>query len=154
VRLRLLQVGRPRDPEAAALHDRYSGRIRRLGVAYESDWVPDVKPGGRFSNEHVREREARLLADKLGRDGTVVVLDRRGQSLSSKALSRRIEGWATPRATFVVGGPLGLPDAFLELADFRWSLSSLTLPHELVRVMLVEQLYRALTILRGLPYHK
>lgn len=154
MRLRLLQVGKPRDAEAASLHDRYSDRIRRLGVAYESIWVPDEKPGGRFSDEHVREREARSLTDKLGRGGTVVVLDRRGRSLSSDRLSRRIEGWATPRATFVVGGPLGLPDGFLERADFRWALSDLTFPHELVRVILVEQLYRALTMLRGVPYHK
>ena len=66
----------------------------------------------------------------------------------------RLERWATPRLTLVVGGPLGLHRKLLERADGRWSLSPLTFPHELVRGLVAEQLYRALTILRRVPYHK
>jgi 23S rRNA (pseudouridine1915-N3)-methyltransferase len=154
VKIRVLAVGKPRDAEAIALHDRYAERIRKLGVTYETDSVPEVKAGGRYSDEHVRQREGRLLADKLGDRGTTIALDRQGRSFSSETLSKRLQGWSTPIAEFVIGGPLGLGQEFCERADLLWSLSELTLPHELARVVLAEQLYRALTLLRGIPYHK
>jgi len=154
VRIRLLAVGKPRDAEAVALHDRYAERIRKLGVDYKTESVPEVRAGGRYSDAHVRQREGRSLADRFTERGTTIALDRRGRSFSSESLSKRLEGWSTPIACFVIGGPLGLSDELRERADVSWSLSELTLPHELARVVLVEQLYRALTLLRGIPYHK
>ena len=154
MKIRMLQVGKPRDAPAVALHDRYVERIERLGVGYAVSWVPEVQPDGRFSDEHVREREARALLEELDAKSTAIALDRGGQSLTSEELSRRLERWATPRATFVIGGPLGLHGGILDRADWRWSLSPLTFPHELARVIVAEQLYRALTLLRGVPYHK
>jgi 23S rRNA (pseudouridine1915-N3)-methyltransferase len=156
VRFQLLLVGKPRDRQAALLHDDYAKRIERLGVGYETSWIPEVASGGRFSAEHALEREARLLRERLGAtgQGNRVALDRSGRLLSSRELARKLESWAVPRATFVIGGPMGLHDVVLDAADAVWSLSPLTLPHELARVVVAEQLYRALTILRGLPYHK
>jgi 23S rRNA (pseudouridine1915-N3)-methyltransferase len=156
MKLRFLLVGKPKDAEAGLLHDRYAGRIRRLGVPCETVWVPEVRPGGRYSDDHVREREARYLSEKLqetGR-GKVIALDRQGRELTSQDLAERLERWASPLATFVIGGPLGLDDDFLTEAHWRWSLSPLTLPHELARVVAAEQLYRALTLIRRIPYHK
>ena len=154
MRIRLLAVGKPRDAAAITLHDRYAERIRKLGVEYRTEFVPEIRAGGRYSDAHVREREGRLLTDKLTDRGTTIALDRRGRSLSSESLSERLQGWSTPVASFVIGGPLGLSDEFRDRADVSWSLSELTLPHELARVVLAEQLYRALTLLRGIPYHK
>jgi 23S rRNA (pseudouridine1915-N3)-methyltransferase len=156
VRIRLLSVGKPREKEPVLLHDRYARRIERMGVGYVTDWVPEVAPGGRYSDEHVREREARSLRDSLAaaERSTVIALDREGRMLDSRELSRLLERWATPRATFVIGGPLGLQREFAAEAGARWSLSALTFPHELARVLVAEQLYRALTIHRGVPYHK
>ena len=154
MKIRCLVVGKPRDAEAAALHDRYAARVRRLGAAYDTVWVPEVRPDGRFSDEHVREREARALAGRLGDRGAAIALDPRGKTLTSEQLARRLAVWARHEATFVVGGPLGLDRALLARADWVWALSALTFPHELVRVILAEQLYRALTLLRGVPYHK
>ncbi len=154
MRIVALSVGRPRDPRAIALHDDYAGRIRRLGVAYESRCVGEVRAGGRYSDAHVRDREAAALLDALEADGAVVALDPAGRLLTSEGLAERLERWATPRVTFVVGGPLGLGRAILGRADVAWSLTPLTLPHELARVLLAEQVYRALTILRRVPYHK
>lgn len=152
--VRLLCAGKPRQPGAIALHDEYAARIRRFGVTYESDWVPEVRQGGRFSGEHVREREARALLEALGSKGTAIAVDPSGASLTSEKLARRLQKWATPGATFLVGGPLGHHRLLLARADVIWSLSSLTFPHELVRVLVAEQVYRAVTILRGVPYHK
>lgn len=153
-KVRLLLVGRPRDREAIALHDRYARRIEQLGVRYESEWVPEVKPGGRYSDDHVREREAALLLDRLGRSEAVVALDRTGQMVSTEELARRLERFIGRGVTLLLGGPLGLHRRALERADWSWSLSALTLPHELARVWVAEQIYRALTLGRGLPYHK
>ena len=154
MKVHVLSVGKPRDPELTRLHDRYAERLARLGADYRCRFVPEVRPGGRFSDDHVREREARSLREGLDGRGTVVALDATGQQLASPRMAERLERWATPRVTFVIGGPLGLERAFVEEADWAWSLSSLTFPHELVRVVLAEQLYRALTILKGVPYHK
>jgi len=154
MRIRLLCVGKPRESGPARLHDDYAERLVRLGVRYETDWVGDVKPGGRFSGEHALEREARSLLDRLDARDTVVALHEGGELLTSRGLADVIERWATPRATFIVGGPLGLHATVLARATHTWSLSPLTFPHELVRALVAEQLYRAVTIRRGIPYHK
>jgi 23S rRNA (pseudouridine1915-N3)-methyltransferase len=150
----VLSVGRPRDELAAALHDIYAERIRKFGAAYDARFVAEVKAGGAYSDDHVMEREGRLLDEALDRAGNVVALDRSGVSLTTEELAGRLERWASPRVTFLVGGPLGLSPAIRKRAEFSWSLSALTFPHELARVLLAEQVYRALTILRHVPYHK
>lgn len=152
MKVTLLCVGAPRQRELARLHDDYAERIRRLRVDYRATHVPEVRPGS-YTDDHVLEREARGLEKKIG-DGTLVTLDRTGVALDSVRLAERLERWAAPRLTLVVGGPLGLHGSVSERADTRWSLSPLTLPHELARVIVVEQIYRALTILRRIPYHK
>jgi len=157
MKFRLLSVGKPRAKDAIVLHDDYAGRLLKLGVIYETSHVPEVRAGGRFSDEHVKEREARsLLAqiDRLRSKGALIALHERGELFTSRQLAGALEGWSMPEATFVIGGPLGLHDRLLERCDRRWSLSPLTLPHELARVLVAEQLYRATTILRGIPYHK
>ena len=154
MRLRLLAVGRPRDASAMALHDDYAARLERLGVRYRSDSVADERAGGRFSDAHVRAREAKALLAALERKETVIALDPAGTEWTSEEVAARVEAWGTPAGCLVVGGPLGLHADLLERAAVRWSLSRLTYPHELVRVLVAEQLYRAVSILRGLPYHR
>ena len=102
------------------------------------------------------EVEARRLLDALVPGAYVVALDRRGRTLTSEDvaewLDRRMVG-GDSRLVFVIGGPLGLAPTVLERARERWSLSHLTFPHQMVPVILLEQLYRAFRILRGEPYH-
>ena len=154
MRIRLLCVGKPREPSAARLHDEYAERLVRLGVRYRVDHVADVKSGGRFTPEHAREREAATLIERIEASGTIVALDERGEQLSSRELSHLIERWCTPQLTLIVGGPSGLHRSILGRADRTWSLSRLTFPHELCRALVTEQIYRALAIRRGIPYHK
>lgn len=150
----MLAVGRPERGRFGPLFDDYAERVRKFGVAFEARFVPDVKPGGRFSDTHVREREARALRAALPARSRVIALSPDGPSMDSEAFTRRLERWSQPLATFVLGGPLGLDPAFRKEADASVSLSAMTLPHELARVVLAEQIYRAVTILRGVPYHK
>jgi 23S rRNA (pseudouridine1915-N3)-methyltransferase len=89
------------------------------------------------------------------REATLIALDPAGDAVTSRELARRLEGWVKRgkgELAFVLGGAEGIPEALLKSAHARLSLSKLTLPHRLARVLLFEQLYRAFTILRGEPY--
>ena len=154
MKIRVLCVGKPRERELEALHERYVERITRMGVRYETGWVPETRSGGRFSDDHVRQRESAALLERYDGSGRLIALDRTGQLYTSEQLAGRFESWSTPSATFALGGPLGLDDEIRERADGCWSLSPLTFPHELARLLVAEQLYRALSILRRTPYHK
>ena len=154
MRLRLLGVGRPKDPVLGGLHDRYSERIQRLGTDYSFAFVSEVAAGGRYSDEHVRERESQALLDATGGNEVRIALDRTGSLWTSEEVAARLERWSQPAAVFLIGGPLGPHRKLLTQSAATWSLSPLTLTHEWVRALATEQLYRALTLRRGLPYHK
>ena len=101
--------------------------------------------------------EARALTAALPSGGIVVALDERGKSIGSEDFSTRIGRWrddGKPALTFVIGGADGLEPGFVANADMTLGLSALTWPHQLVRIMLAEQLYRATTILSGHPYQR
>jgi 23S rRNA (pseudouridine1915-N3)-methyltransferase len=154
VRILVLSVGRPERARFGSLFDEYMDRVRRFGIAVDVRSVPEVRAGGRFSDAHVREREARALLAALPKQRRLIALAPDGKSVTSEVFARRLEAWSVPCAVFVVGGPLGLHPSVLVAADAALSLSAMTLPHELARVVLAEQVYRAVTILRGVPYHK
>lgn len=114
-----------------------------------------VKLRGRPNDRLEAEREA--LQKVLPKGAWTIALDRRGRQMSSVQLSRflvkRLQDWPGPLA-FILGSDLGLSRKFVESADYRLSLSLFTLPHELARLVLLEQLYRALAIDRGIKYHR
>lgn len=156
MKLRFIVVGRDRSDPLVEEAGAYLARI----VRYVPAELVEVKEGslGRAAEvSKVKKREAERVRAALSREDWVVALDERGCVLRSLELSGRLDGWMqTGRRSvaFVVGGPAGLDPEFLEAADERWSLSALTLPHRLARLVLLEQVYRGLTILRGEPYHK
>ena len=119
----------------------------------------EIEPGHRTKGASVelarREEGARLLA-ALPKGAQVIALDERGRTWSTAELSRELAGWlaAGRDLALLVGGPEGLDPACRERADRLWSLSPLTFPHPLVRVILAEQLYRAWSLLSGHPYHR
>ncbi|WP_434510928.1 23S rRNA (pseudouridine(1915)-N(3))-methyltransferase RlmH [Desulfitobacterium sp. AusDCA] len=107
--------------------------------------------------EHVREKEGARILRAISPQEFVILLDLRGKELSSPELASFIDDLALhgrSQITWVIGGSLGVADAVRERADFRWSFSKLTFPHLLMRVMLLEQIYRAFKISKGEPYHK
>jgi 23S rRNA (pseudouridine1915-N3)-methyltransferase len=113
--------------------------------------------GGEASAAQVRSAEADRILERLPDGAEVVALTRTGESWNSRSLAQHLDGhrlYGRPGAAFVVGGAYGLALTVLERADTRLSLSPLTLPHDLARFVLLEQIYRAGTILRGEPYHK
>ena len=106
--------------------------------------------------QRIMEAEAKRIAAAVPRAAIKVVLDERGKMLSTRELAARFSGWQMEGrdVAFVIGGADGLSDAVKRDADVMWSLSALTLPHGLVRVVLAEQLYRAFSLLRNHPYHR
>ena len=148
----ILAVGRLR-PAMREAGDAYLRRLRRYAGVREIE----IREASREPTVAAqREAEAARLAERRPPGSRVVALAREGQGWTSAELARRMEEWrvAARPLTFLVGGSHGLDGGLLQQAELRWSLGPLTLPHELARVVMVEQLYRAFTILRGEPYHK
>lgn len=118
--------------------------------------IPPAKRHKSLSAEQARQQEGQAILAALPKDCSVVALDVRGKPWSTETLAAQLDDWLVSGrdVALLVGGPDGLSDACLERADQRWSLSALTYPHALVRIVLAEQLYRAWTINTGHPYHR
>src|SRR5690606_4239014 len=119
--------------------------------------VKEERAGRGTTERAVREAEAERLLRRVPRGAEVIALTRTGDAWSSERLSRHIERTAVqsrPGIAFIIGGALGLDDSVLREAHRRMRLSTFTLPHDIARLVLLEQIYRAGTIARGEPYHK
>lgn len=118
--------------------------------------IPIKKRGQNISIEKCLSEEAHLIEASLNPGSKTFALDVKGKSYTSEALAESIEKvWQqTSQINFIIGGPDGLDESILKKADIRWSLSPLTLPHGLVRIVLIEQLYRSYCILKNHPYHR
>jgi 23S rRNA (pseudouridine1915-N3)-methyltransferase len=147
----VVAVGKLR-PAFRAAADEYLRRLQRYAKVREVE-IRESRSG---TPAEGRRRDAAGLAERLPPAATLVALARTGAPWSSPELARRLEGWqqrGRPIA-FAIGGSYGLAADFLNEAHERWSLGPATLPHELARVVALEQIYRAFTILRKEPYHK
>ena len=154
MRVSLVCVGKPKSPIAEAIAE-YEGRIGHYFAAFE---VHEVKEAGRRAQpEQVVAEEGERLLARVPKQHELVALHRPGRAWSSERLARYFtEGdlRGVGGVTFVIGGAYGLSPAVIERANQLLSISAMTLPHELARLVLVEQIYRAGTIARGEPYHK
>ncbi|MEP6991105.1 MAG: 23S rRNA (pseudouridine(1915)-N(3))-methyltransferase RlmH [bacterium] len=153
MRVLIAAVGKPRDRHLAAAIDDYETRAAR----YWPLDVVEVREAGRgMSAELTRQREGERLLERVPPAATVVVCDETGERLTSAAFAALVNG-ARERAAdvaFVIGGAFGLAPALRARATRAIQLAPWTLPHEMARLVLAEQLYRAGTIVRGEPYHK
>ena len=130
--------------------ERYS---KRLQGPWKSEW--SLFPHSVSEGVMARQEESERILAMLKPDDTVILLDEKGKLLDSPALSSRLEEYFTlgRRIVFVIGGAYGVDDRLMQRANLVWSLSPLVFPHQLVRILLVEQLYRAQSIASGHPYH-
>jgi len=152
VDVHLIAVGRLRACFRDACDD-YLRRLSRYGPVTERE----VREAGRAGTETLRRREeSARIESALPDRARMVLLDRGGTAWSSEELARRLDAWrvASTPVALVIGGAYGVTPELSQRAASRWSLGPLTLPHELARVVVLEQWYRAWTILRGEPYHK
>jgi 23S rRNA (pseudouridine1915-N3)-methyltransferase len=153
VKLRVVAVGRDRSGLYAPAVAEYAARLARY-VKFELVEVPEARKHA--GTPRARDEEGEALLARVGTRERVVALDERGVEETSAAFARRVARWLErgQDVALLVGGSDGLAPAVLERADERLALSRMTLAHRLARLVLVEQLYRAMTILRGEPYHK
>lgn len=155
MKLRLLAVGHKMPKWVEQGFAEYSKRLPS-DCAIE---LVEIAPGHRAKNankEKAMQQEAQAILKALRPQDHIVTLEVLGKHWSTEQLAEQLDGWRMQGGdvALIVGGPDGLTDEVLKLAKQRWSLSALTLPHPLVRVLLAEQLYRAWSILQGHPYHK
>lgn len=128
--------------------------LKRLKKFVNIEYVI-VKPEEDKNIGNNKLKEGREILFKIPKDELVIALDSRGKQFTSEQLAGNLEGWQMnhPNTTFIIGGTFGLSEDVLKRADLIWSLSPLTFTHETARVLATEQLYRAFTILKHLPYH-
>ncbi len=151
----LLVVGRTTDRRMAALIDDYAGRVGHY-LPFELRVIPELRNTRALSPAQQKEREGGLILGELSPGDHVALLDEGGREFRSVEfaahLGRRQNAGAR-RVVFVIGGPYGFSPAVYGRAAERVSLSRMTFSHQMARLFFVEQLYRAMTILRGEPYH-
>jgi 23S rRNA (pseudouridine1915-N3)-methyltransferase len=155
MRARLIAVGE-RMPRWVA--DGYAEYAKRLSHELPLELI-ELKPGARgkgHADARAMLTEGSALLAALPRDAHVIALDGRGATWSSEQLAQQLSNWRMGGRdlAFLIGGPDGHAREVLQRADQRWSLGPLTLPHMLVRLVVAEQLYRAVTIINGHPYHR
>jgi 23S rRNA (pseudouridine1915-N3)-methyltransferase len=153
MKLRVVWIGKTRSKELSALIDDFLERLRRF-VPADITEIRDPRTGS--DQRQLAAEEERLLAS-LDSDDRVVVLDAAGQSWSSQQLAQFVGkhlGSDPRRLTFVIGGYGGMSEKVKARAERKWSLSPLTFTHEMTRLLVLEQLYRAMCILKNHPYSK
>ena len=159
MRIQIAAIGRMKQGPERELVARYLDRAAAAGRALGLIGFDVAETAeSRHGNPAQRKGdEAKALRAALPAGGIAVALDERGKSLGSDAFARQLARWrddGKPAVTFLIGGADGLDPALVAEAAFALSFSPLTWPHQLVRIMLAEQLYRATTILSGHPYHR
>jgi 23S rRNA (pseudouridine1915-N3)-methyltransferase len=155
MKLRFVWIGKTRRAPIKQLVEEYLERLRRFAPVEVTELRDRNDVGG--DTRQIIEREGEDILSRLGDDAFVVAMDERGREMDSFKLAEFIDKQrvgATKQMTFVIGGPGGLSDAVRKRAGLVLALSQLTLTHELARVLLTEQVYRAFTIIHDLPYQK
>jgi 23S rRNA (pseudouridine1915-N3)-methyltransferase len=155
MRIHLIAVGTRMPSWITSGYEEYAKRMPRE-CALQLVEIPPGKRQKSRTTAQAREEEGRQMMAAIPRDSQVIALDVTGKSWNTQELAGQLMGWlgSGRDVALLVGGPDGLSRACLERADRLWSLSGLTFPHALVRVMLAEQLYRAWTLNQGHPYHR
>ena len=146
MKLVILTVGKEKDDLTQSLIKHFEMRILRY-MPIEWMYIP---------HESTAIKEGEKILSHLKKEDYVVLLDEKGKDVKSEVIAELIENRmvdSVKRMIFIIGGAYGVSDAVMERANYTWKLSSLVFPHMLVRVILVEQLYRALTIIKGEKYH-
>lgn len=155
MKLNLWAVGTKMPAWVTDGYQEYAKRLPRDCSLHLHEIAPAKRGKSGSAAQWMREEGERLLA-AIPNDHHVIALDVKGKTWSTEQLSQQLQNWQQDGrdVSLIVGGPDGLSDACLKRANQSWSLSALTFPHPLVRIVMAEQLYRAWTILQNHPYHR
>jgi len=148
--IRIIAIGKKHEPWIADGVERYQKRLKR---PYDIEWV--FLPHSTLPNDMARQEESERIISRLNADDYVILLDERGKIVDSPILSKllRLPIDQSKQLVIVIGGAYGVDDSVQTRANYVWSLSKLVFPHQLVRLILIEQVYRSQEIYSGKPYH-
>ena len=155
MKITLLTVGKTTNPNLVTLQDEYQNRLK-FYIPFEIVVIPELKNTKNLSIAEQQEKEADLILKQLDTSDEVVLLDDKGKQFTSMGFSEYISKKmlaSHKRMVFVVGGPYGFSERVYNRANGKVSLSAMTFSHQMIRLIFIEQLYRAMTILKGEPYH-
>ncbi len=155
MKITLLVIGKTDEPYLETGIAKYLGRLEHY-VPFELKIIPDIKNRKTLSEAQQKKMEGELLLSQFQSGDVVVLLDENGKTFSSRSFSKWIESQMNTgckRLVFVIGGPYGFSQEVYEKANSKISLSEMTFSHQMVRLIFVEQLYRAFTIMKGEAYH-
>lgn len=150
-----LVVGRTVNKHVTTLIQEYADRVKHY-IPFDMEVIPELKNTKALTPEQQKEREGELIQKQLREGDYVVLLDEGGKefrSIEFAAYLEKKQSQVSRRLVFIVGGPYGFSPAVYQFAREKVSLSKMTFSHQMVRLFFIEQLYRAMTILRGEPYH-
>ena len=155
MKLQFWSIGKNNEPYIKTGVEDYT---RRISKYYPVEWniIPVPKNAGMLSEMDLKKKEGVMILEWLEKDDYLVALDQKGKQLGSEQLAQFIQQRANEsirKLVFLIGGAYGIDEAVLKRANYKWSLSPLTFPHQLVRLILAEQVYRACSILRNEKYH-
>ena len=153
--IKLLAIGKTDNKNLQVLMDEYS---KRLGfyIKFDMEVIPDVKNVKNLSEKQQKEKEGEQILAKIGATDQLILLDENGASFSSVGFSDYLQkkmNSGIKTLVFVIGGPYGFSDEVYAKAQGKISLSAMTFSHQMVRLFVIEQLYRGFTILKNEPYH-
>jgi 23S rRNA (pseudouridine1915-N3)-methyltransferase len=155
MKIKLLTVGKTTNPHLIKLQDEYQNRLKYY-IPFDLTVIPELKNTKNLSVAEQQEKEADLILKQLEINDEVILLDEKGKQYTSVGFSEFISKKmlaSHKRMIFVVGGPYGFSERVYQRANGKISLSAMTFSHQMIRLIFVEQLYRAMTILKGEPYH-
>ena len=156
MKIKVVAVGKIREKSLQSLEQDFSKRIRRY-VELTQVIVKDVRLDSTKNPDLIKKLESEKIVLKTHSDDYVICLDARGKQMHSDDFADFLEARrdrGSKSLAFIIGGPLGLADEVVRKSDLTLSLSQMTFPHELTKIILLEQIYRAFTIIRGEKYHK
>jgi len=155
MKIALIQTGKTTDKFIAGIVDLYTSRIKKYSV-FEVLTLPDIKNTRNMSATEQKNKEGKKIVGSLGNDDYVILLDEKGRVFRTIQFSAWLEKLVMlprKRIVFIIGGAWGFSDEVYNRADQLMALSAMTFPHQLVRLLFLEQLYRVFTIMKGEPYH-
>jgi 23S rRNA (pseudouridine1915-N3)-methyltransferase len=153
--IKLLAIGKTDNSHLQSLIDDYSKRLS-FYIKFELEIIPDIKNSKNLSELLQKEKEGEIILSKLTPTDQLFVLDENGTSFSSVGFSEFLQkkmNSGIKTLVFVIGGPYGFSDAVYKKASGKIALSQMTFSHQMVRIFVIEQLYRGFTILKNEPYH-
>ncbi|GAB5472737.1 MAG: 23S rRNA (pseudouridine(1915)-N(3))-methyltransferase RlmH [Maribacter sp.] len=153
--IKLIAVGKTDSKALLELINTYEGRLKHY-IKFELDSIPDIKNAKNLSESQQKVKEGENILKKIEATDVMLLLDENGTHYSSIDFSNYLQkkmNSGIKRLVFVIGGPYGFSDAVYQKAQGKISLSKMTFSHQMIRLFVVEQIYRALTILKNEPYH-